>query len=238
MKAWSMILAGLIAGIAVTAAAKNYLQDWQSADAPQDKSEIVTIPEFPRKGRHFEVLRTYNNPYHKYQMKRKTPPEGQKEILKVDNDKGALQFWRKGKFVFSIKLGPCFSFAKMDKHHDFAARGSPAYLTAPPDCRIWNGREWHETYRTLVVGWSNPCVYETKSKALVQKTENGRILTSFADIHMTMENDGKTYDYSNFVVFDEKLKFFKEISVGYIGRVVVLREVSPDVLAKAQANAN
>ena len=72
-------------------------------------------------------------------------------------------------------------------NHDFARQGSPAYFTAPPDCRLWDGRTWDQTYRTLVMGWRNPCVYEARRKASVYDYEGSRRAIAGTRIHMTME---------------------------------------------------
>lgn len=204
---------------------KEYLKDWQSADAPNDVSDIIVLPEYPEAGRTFEIRRTYET-NRRDRAKRKTPPEGYLEILKVVDEKGTLEFWRDGNFIHRVQLGKCFSFAKMDKHHNFAAGGAPAFSTAPPDCRVWPGRQWHQTYSSLVVGWNRPCVYEAKRVVDISTdTGGGRIVSSTSLIHMTMEKDGQTFDWKNLVRYDENLRFFKNFDIGYVGSVVVLREI-------------
>ena len=42
---------------------------------------------------------------------------------------------------------------------------------------------------------------------------------------MTMEKNGRTFDWSKVVEYDPELKFFKMFDVGYVGRVEVLREI-------------
>ena len=203
---------------------KKYLDDWQSMEMPEDPADIITVPRFPEEGRQFEIRRTYLTK-RSSRARRRTPSGGYVEILKVVDSRGGLQFWRKGEWIHSIRLGECLSFANLDNSHDFAARGSPAFFTAPPDCKVWEGREWHQTYRTLVPGWPKPCVYEAKRRANVYRTENGRRFKASTEIDMTMEKDGTMHSWSNVVVYDENLGFFSEFDVGYVGRVEVLREI-------------
>lgn len=205
--------------------AKEYLADWQSADRPEDPSKIVTIPEFPEEGRKFEVRRTYLNK-RPDRAQRRTPPDGYIEILQVTNGGKTLKFLRDGKWIFSIKLGRCFSFAEMDRNHKFENQGSASLSTAPPDCTIWDGRKWNQTYRTLVGGWHNPCVYEAQRVTHTFIVGESLRFRSTGEVHMTMEKNGKTYDWENFVVFDTDSNFFSDFNVGYIGRVEILREIT------------
>ena len=212
--------------LAGSVTAKEYLKDWQSMDAPKDAAKVITIPQYPEAGRIFEIRRTFLTK-RSDRRNRRTPPGGYKETLKVADDKGTLEFWREGRRIHRIELGPCFSFAKMDRNHAFGRRGSPAYFTAPPDCKVWDGRLWNQTYRTLVVGWSNPCVYEAKRSATVFEIEDARRFRTSSTIHMTMDKNGKTYDWSNVVEYDENTRFFSMFNVGYVGRVEILREILP-----------
>ena len=98
----------------------------------------------------------------------------------------------------------------MDEHHNFANQGPGAYFTAPPDCTIWDGREWHQTYKSLVEGWEKPCVYEAKRQVKILAAGNGRSFISISSLHLTMEKNSKTYDWSNYVQFNGDLQFFAE----------------------------
>ena len=113
------------------------------------------------------------------------------------------------------RLGKCFSFAMMDQHHDVAARGSPAYFTAPPDCKVWNGRKWHQTYRTLTTKRFSPCVYEAKLSATVTGSGNAQLIKSRTQIHMTEERDGSTTDWSAWVEYDVSLGFELSLNLVY-----------------------
>lgn len=213
-------------GLALTACApKEYMKDWQAEDAPANPAEIVTLPTYPKAGRTFKIHRTFPTT-NSYRANRKTPPEGYAETLKVADDEGALEFWRDGRLIHTIKLGPCYSFAKLDENHDFAKRGSPAYFTAPPDCRLWDGRDWLQTYRTLVVGWTAPCVYEATRWATFVNDGGRRIVRSHTGIVMTMEKDYSTHTWSKDVDYDPETKFFRVFDVGYVGKVEVLEEIS------------
>ncbi len=187
--------------------AKEYAKDSQDMNAPA-ASKIITLPAFPEKGRQFEIRRS-----------------GWLETLKVTDNNGTLQFWYEGNVTHTIRLGKCFSFAMMDQNHDFAARGAPAYFTAPPDCKVWNGRKWHQTYRTLTTTRFSPCVYEAKLSATVTGSGNAQLIKSRTQIHMTEERDGSTKDWSVWVEYDVSLGFFKKFSVGYIGKVEIVREI-------------
>ena len=205
-------------------APKVYLKDWQAMDAPAEKSQIVTLPAFPKEGRQFEIRRTYMTTSSS-RWNRRTPQEGYLETLKVADNNGTLEFWRQGKLIHTIRLGKCFSFAMTDENHDFGARGAPAYFTAPPDCKVWEGRKWHQSYRTVTTTRTLPCVYEAKRSAAVKGSGGARLIRSGTQIHMTEERDGSTKDWSNWVEYDESLGFFKMFNVGYVGKVEVLREI-------------
>ena len=41
------------------------------------------------------------------------------------------------------------------------------------------------------------------------------------------QKNGKTYDWSNVVEYDENTRFFSMFNVGYVGRVEILREILP-----------
>ncbi|MCH8839514.1 MAG: hypothetical protein IH831_02320 [Planctomycetes bacterium] len=205
-------------------APKEYLKDWQAIDAPAETANIVTLPAFPEGGRQFEIRRTYMTT-RPSRWNRRTPSEGYLETLKVADNHGTLEFWREGKLIHTIRLGKCFSFAMMDENHDFAARGAPAYFTAPPDCKVWNGRKWHQSYRTLTTTRTLPCVYEAKRSATVTGSGGARLVRSGTRIHMTEERDGSTKDWSNWVEYDVSQRFFKKFNVGYVGKVEILREI-------------
>lgn len=219
-----ILLVSALALAVGASAPKAYLKDWQAVDAPADASQIITLAAFPEAGRQFEVRRTYRT-NRSDRRNRRTPRKGYVETLKVADEKGKLEFWRDGKLIHTIRLGPCFSFAMMDRDHDFAGQGSPAYFTVPPDCKVWDGRKWNQTYRTLVVGWYNQCVYEAERYAKVTGDSGARVVRSSSSIHMTMEKDGTTYDWRTVVEYDEKLSFFKMFDVGYVGKVEILREI-------------
>lgn len=218
------LLIGLSAVLGACVAAKEYLEDWQSMELPSEESQVITVPAFPEAGRTFKIHRTFTTKRSKW-AKRRTPPEGYDELLKVADSEGTLEFWRDGKLIHAIQLGPCLSFAKMDRNHDFAKQGSPAYFTAPSDCRVWDGREWHQTYRTLVVGWHNPCVYEAKRRAYFMGDGDGLRVRTSTDIEMTVEKNWRTNSWSSVVEYDPELQFFRMFNVGYVGRVEVLEEV-------------
>lgn len=201
-----------------------YIEDKQSEDAPADPSQIITLPKYPAEGRKFEIRRTYRT-NRSSRLLRVTPPEGVIETLIVKDGQGKLEFRRDGRYIHTIYLGQCFSFAKMDDNHDFRARGSPSFVTSPPDCRVWNDRTWQQTYGTLVQGWNNPCIYEARRRAKVYRDGDRLMFRSDEDIHMTMEKNGKTYDFSHEVIYDTTLGFFRMFNVGYVGRVEVLREI-------------
>lgn len=211
--------------VAACVTSKQYLKDWQSEVAPGVSTQVVELDRFPKAGRVFEVRRTYVTS-RESRWNRRTPPEGYIEQLKVADNKGRLEFWRNGQFIHTIWLGECFSFASMDENHDYAAEGQPASFTAPADCRLWDGREWHQTYRTLVKGWVNPCVYEAKRLAKFVRLPDGKtsVRTETA-IHLTVEKDGSTHDLRNWVEYDPDKKFFRAFDVGYVGSVQVIREL-------------
>lgn len=221
--AWLILLLG---SLGLTACApKEYMKDWQSQDAPEDRGEIVTLPTYPESGRAFNIRRTYTTT-RSSRANRRTPAEGYLETLKVVDDQGTMEFWRDGRRIHTINLGPCYSFAKMDKNHDFEGRGSPAYFTAPPDCRLWDGRDWNQTYRTLVVGWHAPCVYEATRRATFRNDGDHRIVHTYTSIVMTMEKNGSTQSWSNELAYDPETEFFKMFHVGYVGKVEVLGEIT------------
>lgn len=205
---------------------KQYMKDWQSADQPTVAKQVVTLDRYPKAGRAFEVRRIYRT-NRDSRWNRRTPPEGYIETLKVADDKGRLEFWRDGKRIHTIWLGECFSFASMDENHNFAAQGKSALFTAPTDCKLWDGREWHQTYRTLVQGWVNPCVYEAKRVARFIDTGEGKptVIRSESTIHMTMEKNGRTHDWKDWVEYDVNLRFPRAFNVGYIGTVQVIKEL-------------
>lgn len=201
-----------------------YLQDWQATNAPANTSNIITLPLFPKEGRQFEIRRTYVTK-RLSRWNRRTPPEGYLETLKVADSNGTLEFWRGGLLIYTIQLGKCFSLARMDEDHDFGESGTPAYFTAPPDCKVWSGRNWHQTYRTITTTRTSPCVYEAKRSASVTRSGGVRLVSSHTRIHMTEEKDGSTRGWSTRVQYDDGLSFFKMFNVGYVGRVEVLREI-------------
>jgi len=223
MKWTTVISVLLVATTGACAPTKEYMKDWQSMDAPEDQSKIVTTPKFPQAGRSFEVRRTF--PTHReWQTSLKTPSNGYMELIKVADNNGTLEFWRDGNRIHTIKLGECFSFAELDKNHDFANWGSPAYLTVAPDCRVWDGRKWNQTYRTRV-NYKAPCVYESKPEAVMFKDGDSWLVRTRTHATVTMERDGSIHSNYHTVEYDPKLKFFKSFKNGYVGKVEVLREV-------------
>ncbi len=204
--------------------ANSYIENKQSEDAPADPSQIITLPKFPAEGRKFEIRRTYRTT-RSSRMHRATPPEGAIETLIVKDGQGKLEFQQDGRYIHTIYLGECFSFAKMDDNHDYKAQGSPSYVTAPPDCKVWNDRSWQQTYKSFVEGWHNPCVYEARRSAKVYRDGDRQVIHSGENVHLTIEKNGKTYDTSHAVVYDTKLQFFSMFNVGYVGKVEVLREI-------------
>ena len=60
---------------------------------------------------------------------------------------------------------------------------------------------------------------------MVYSIGNTRRFQTSSGIHMTMEKNSRTYDWSSVVEYDEDMRFFSAFDVGYIGKVEVLREI-------------
>lgn len=187
------------------------LPDQASMDAPSDPKNIITLPEYPTPGKKYLVER-----------------DGDQEIWVVKDDQGSIDFLDPSsqRVKLSIKLGPCFSFAKLP-NHDFGAIGKPAYHTVPPDCRVWDGRTWTQIYHVQVPALSNPCAYAANRRAKVTGSAGERSVATTSNVEIT--GPGVRGGYAartHTVVFSEKMGFFRELAPGYIGsKAIVIREV-------------
>ncbi|MBI4182823.1 MAG: hypothetical protein HY521_02350 [Proteobacteria bacterium] len=193
------------------------LPDAASMDSPSAPDKIVVIPEFPTPGKRYVVER-----------------DGEQEVWLVKDNQGTLEFLDQSsqQLKFSIKLGPCFSFEVMRRPggvgtHDFGAMGKPAYHTAPPDCRVWDGRTWTQTYAVQMPRLSQPCYYGAQRKAKIEGPPGDRLVTSDSWVVVTGPGvRGGSEQSAHRIVYSEKLQFFKELSPGYIGRrAIILREL-------------
>ncbi len=212
----SFLLLGCLM-LVVGCAAMQPLPDQASMDAPQDPAQIIVLPEWPTPGKRYLVKR-----------------DGSQEIWLVKDNQGTIEFVDPSsqQVKFSIKLGPCFSFAILKRPggrsiHDFEAMGKPAYHTAPPDCKVWDGRTWTQTYAVQMPTLPQPCYYGARRKAKVEGPPGDRLVTSSSSVQVTGPGvrGGVAWDEYR-IVYSEKLGFFKELSPGYIGRkAVIVREL-------------
>lgn len=210
MRSWlSIAVRGALLLVAMGCAAAQPLPDAASMTAPAHAGQILVLPTYPAAGKRYLVER-----------------DGQREVWVVRDDKGRIDFVDEAtqRTKASITLGPCFSFAKLPRH-DFSEVGKPAYHTAPEDCRVWDGREWTQTYGVQIRGLPQPCAYGARRSVKVSGPVGRRLATarSFVDITGPGVQGGFARDQYH-VVYSEELRFFKELSPGYIGRqTVVLR---------------
>lgn len=193
------------------------LPDEASMNAPPDPARILVLPEYPTAGKRYLVER-----------------DGEQEIWSIKDGRGTIEFIDTSSKAtkFSIKLGPCFSFEMLRRPggrstHDFGAMGKPAYHTAPQDCSVWDGRTWTQTYAVQMPSLAQPCYYGARRRATVEGPAGRRLLTSDSSVEITGPGVRGGYARDSYrIVYSEALRFFKELSPGYIGRkAVVLREV-------------
>lgn len=190
--------------------APKYPPDSQSMDLPKDPAAIVEIPRFPVQGRSFAIERS----------------TGAGDLLKVVDQNGTLEMFQGSFPVTSITLGPCLSFSRMNDQHDFGRQGKPEYATAPPDCRVWDGRRWNENYKTQTSYYHNPCLYESDFVARIIPGKDGsKIVETTGNGQGVVLDSGNEFEFNHKVVYDDKLQFFRSFSVGYVGVVRVLNEV-------------
>jgi len=174
---WSVSLLFLLLGflmLGAGCAAMQPLPDQASMDAPQDPAQIIVLPEWPTPGKRYLVER-----------------DGQQEIWLVKDSNGTIEFIDPStqQRKFWIKLGRCLSFSYLQgpraSPHDFGAVGQPAYHTAPPDCKVWDGRTWTQTYAVQMPRLSQPCYYGARRKAKVEGTPGQRLVTSDSSVEIT-----------------------------------------------------
>jgi len=203
----------LVAGCA----ALQPVPDQASQDSPADPNGIVVVPRYPAQGKRYLIDR-----------------DGQQEIWRVKDDRGTIEFIDPStqQVKFSITLGPCLSFAVLQRPtdqstHDFAAMGKPAYHTAPPDCKVWNGRTWSQTYAVQMPRLAQPCYYGARRSATVEGLPGRRLVTSRSSVDITGPGVPGGYVQATYlIVYSEELSFFRELAPGYIGRRArVLREL-------------
>jgi hypothetical protein len=192
------------------------LPDQASMDAPKESAQIVVLPEWPTQGKRYLVER-----------------DGQQEIWLVKDDKGTIEFLDQAtqQAKLWIRLGRCLSFSYLQgprsSPHDFGAVGQPAFHTAPPDCKVWDGRTWTQTYAVQMPRLAQPCYYGARRKAKVEGTRGRRLVTSDSSVEITGPGvPGGYYATQYRIVYSEELQFFKELAPGYIGRrATVVREL-------------
>ena len=184
------------------------LPDQASMNTPQDPAQIIVVPEWPTPGKRFLVER-----------------DGQQEIWLVKDNNGTIEFIDSStqQTKFWIRLGRCLSFSYLQgpgaSPHDFGAMGQPAYHTVPPDCKVWNGRTWSQTYAVQMPRLSNPCYYGPRRKATVEGTPGRRHVTSDSSVEITGPGVRGGYSTTQYrVIYSEEMQFFKELAPGYIGR--------------------
>ena len=187
------------------------LPDQADMDRPLSSESIIVIPEYPTPGKKYLVER-----------------DGKQEVWIVKDDKGTINFVDPSsqRVKLSIKLGPCFSFANLPRH-DFAAVGKAAYHTAPEDCKAWDGRKWTQTYAVQIPTLLQPCHYGARRTVKVEGQPGQRLVTSDSSVEITGPGVRGGYVRRKYrIVYSEQLKFFKELSPGYIGKkTIVLREL-------------
>lgn len=206
----SFLLLGFLT-LGAGCAAMQPLPDQASMDAPQDAKDTIILPEYPAPGKKYLVER-----------------DGSQEIWVVKDGQGSIDFLDPSsqRVKLSIKLGPCFSFAQLP-NHDFGAMGKPAYHTAPPDCRVWDGRTWTQTYHVQVPRLSNPCAYAANRRTRVTGSTGERLVTTTTNVDITGPGVRGGYTArTHSVVFSEEMGFFRELAPGYIGsKAIVIREL-------------
>lgn len=198
----------------VGAVASQMLPDEASMDAPSDPTMVMVLPQYPKPGKKYLVER-----------------DGQQEIWVVKDSGGTIEFVdiSSQQVKLSIKLGPCFSFSSLPGH-DFGRWGKPAFDTVPEDCKAWDGRTWTQTYGVQIPRLSQPCYYLAKRRAKVEGKAGDRLLTSdfLVEIHTARDSKfgGSVLQRKRRITYSESLDFFKELTPGYIGRAVILRELN------------
>ena len=211
---WVMALAGLGLAWSQVPLAAAQPSVWTKPDsmdmnAPANPAAIVTVPEFPQANRRFAIQRT----------------KGPGNVLRVADQKGRLEILNGGAVVTTIDLGRCFSFSRMNDQHDFGRQGSPQYATVPSDCRVWDGRQWSQTYRTQTTHYKNPCFYQPGFKAKVTQGAGGRMIETIGRGAGIVWDTQQTFTVDATVKYDEALGFFRSFDVGYIGQIVVVNEI-------------
>ena len=186
-----------------------YPPDSQSMDIPADPNAVVELPRYPLLGRSFAIERS----------------KGAGNLMKVADESGRLEIWADQQLVESITLGPCFSFSRMDEQHDFGRQGKPEFATAPPDCRVWEGRHWNNSFKTQTSYYRNPCYYEGSFVALVRPKDGGRVVETSGRGQGVVMDSGRPFGFQTHVLWDDQLKFYREFDVGYVGKIRILSEV-------------
>ena len=212
MRSWPVtVVRGVLLVLAAGCAATQPLPDAASMNAPADAVQVLVLPTYPTVGKRYLVER-----------------DGQREVWIVRDGKGRIDFVDETtqQSKLSMVLGPCFSFARLPRH-DFSEVGKPAYHTAPEDCRVWNGREWTQTYGVQVRGLPQPCAYGARRSVRVSGPAGQRLAAADSDVEITGPGVRGGYARERYrVVYSEELQFFKEVSPGYIGRqAIVLRQL-------------
>ncbi len=192
------------------------LPDEASMNAPPNPQDVLVIPEFPRPGSKYLVER-----------------DGEREMWLVKDNQGTIEFIDQSslKVKFSIKLGPCFSFAILRgptdlSPHNYSAMGKPAYHTVPDDCKVWDGRTWTQTYAVKMPRLPQPCYYGARRAAKVEGSTGNRLVTSDSSVGITGPGvPGGVARRKSRIVYSEQLQFFKELSLPHIGSVIIIREL-------------
>ena len=113
----------------------------------------------------------------------------------------------------------------MNEEHDFGRQGKPEFATAPPDCRVWEGRRWNNSFKTQTSYLRNPCYYEGSFVAHVPPKDGGRVVETSGDVEGLVMDTGRPFTFRTHVLWDDRLKFFREFDVGYVGKIRILSEV-------------
>ena len=208
----SLLLVGVLIFSGCSVPPTPALPDEASMNVPPNPKDVLVLPKYPTPGKKYLVER-----------------DGMQEVWLVKDGEGTIEFVDPStqQLRLSIQLGPCFSFADMPREHNFAAAGAPAYHTVPPDCRVWDGRTWTQTYKVQMPRLPNPCFYAARREAKVKGPDGDRLVTSASSVDITGPGIRGGYVNTRYtIVYSEKLNFFKELSPGYIGRnAIIIREL-------------
>ncbi len=186
--------------------------DWVSPEPPPNPAAVVTIPEFPQANRKFSIKRSGRG-------------SGAGDVLRVADGSGRLDILDGGKLVQYVSLSRCFGFARMDDNHDWAKNGKPQFATAPPDCKVWDGRKWAQTYKTQMRRLNNPCYYQPEFTAKVSGAAGNRIVEVSGNGPGLVYDTKESFQVRTFVRWEEGLGFFRLFNVGYVGQIEVVNEI-------------